>query len=263
MTDQAQELTARSADGTKIGFTKFGSGPSVVLVHGSVSTGEDWLPVATSMADRFTCYVMDRRGRGRSGDGPEYSLAREGEDIKAVLDCAGPGAHLVGHSYGAICSLEAASRFSVGRLALYEPPLLGGENPEELARLFRAAMERNQADQAMALFLERGPGLSGAEVAVLQTTPLWKRMVELAPTLPREMDAIRQLRFDLERYRSLSARTLLLVGTASPPHLKTASSGLQDTLPDARTVLLDGQSHIANMLAPDLVAREISEFLLG
>jgi hypothetical protein len=53
-----------SSDGTRIGFTRVGSGPSLVFVHGSLSTSEDWLPVARLLADRFACYVMDRRGRG-------------------------------------------------------------------------------------------------------------------------------------------------------------------------------------------------------
>ena len=128
MSAESEEHTVHSADGTKIGFVRLGSGPSLVLVHGGVNTRDAWLPVATVIANQFTCYVMDRRGRGRSGDGPEHSLDRECEDIKAVLDFAGPGAHLLGHSYGAICALEAACRFPVGRLVLYEPPLFDGEN---------------------------------------------------------------------------------------------------------------------------------------
>src|SRR6266849_4419003 len=70
---------ARSADGSSIGFLRLGSGPALLFVHGSLSSGESWLPVATAMAGRFTCYVMDRRGRGRSGDTADYSLQRECE----------------------------------------------------------------------------------------------------------------------------------------------------------------------------------------
>lgn len=266
MSAQSEEHTVHSADGTRIGFVKLGSGPSLVLVHGGVNTVDAWLPVATAMAEQLTCHVIDRRGRGRSGDGPKHALDRECEDIKAVLDFAGPGAHLLGHSYGAICSLEAACRFPVGRLVLYEPPLalfFGRQKMEELLRRFRAAMESNQADQAMALFLKGGPGLSDDDVSALQATPLWKEMVELAPTLTRELEAIIGLDSNLERYRELSVRTLLLVGTASSADLKAASSGLEDTLPNVRTVLLDGQSHVANLLVPDVVAREVIEFLLA
>ena len=71
---------ARSADGTRIGYVKLGSGPSVVIAHGALCTHEDWMPVATELSGRFTCYVMDRRGRGLSGDSARYAVEREIED---------------------------------------------------------------------------------------------------------------------------------------------------------------------------------------
>jgi len=216
------------------------------------------------MAGQFTCHVIDRRGRGRSGDAREHSLDRECEDIEAVLAGAGSGAHLLGHSYGGICALEAARRFPLGRLVLYEPTLFhSGSKSEELSVQIRSAMKRNQADEALACFLSSGPELSTAEVSAFRATPLWQEAVKLAPTFAREVEAINRLKSDLKPYREVSMPTLLLVGTASAAHLKDASSGLQDTLPDVRTIRLEGQSHIANLLAPDLVAREVSDFLLA
>jgi pimeloyl-ACP methyl ester carboxylesterase len=64
--ETSAEVT-RSADGTSVGFVRLGSGPAVVFVHGSLSTGDDWRQVATAMAGQFTCFLMDRRGRGRKG----------------------------------------------------------------------------------------------------------------------------------------------------------------------------------------------------
>lgn len=264
MSLQFEEREVQSADGTRIGFVTFGSGPALVIVHGSAGTRDAWLPVATALAGQFTCHLIDRRGRGRSGDAREHSMARECEDVEAVLGVAGSGAHLLGHSYGGICVLEAARRFPVGRLVLYEPPLFhSGQKSEELGKQIRSAMESDQPEEALACFLRGGPELSAAEVSAFQATPLWKEAVKLAPTFAREVEAINRLKSDLDRYREVSMPTLLLVGTASTSHLKDASSGLQDTLPNARTVLLDGQGHIANFLAPDLVAREVSDFLLA
>ncbi|MCZ6714033.1 MAG: alpha/beta hydrolase [Deltaproteobacteria bacterium] len=264
MSLQFEEREVQSEDGTGIGFVTFGSGPSLVLVHGSAGTRDAWLPVATAMAEQFTCHSIDRRGRGRSGDAREYSLDREREDIEAVLDVAGSGAHLLGHSFGGICALEAARRFPVGRLVLYEPPLFhSGPKSEELSVQIRSAVKSDQPDEALACFLRGGPELSTAEVSAFRATPLWKEAVELAPTFAREVDAINRLQSNLEPYREVSMPTLLLVGTVSAAHLKDASSGLQDTLPNARTVLLDGQGHVANLLVPDLVAREASDFLLA
>lgn len=263
MSTRSQQGTVRSADGASIGFVKLGAGPPLVLVHGSVSAGDSWLPVATALADRFACYVVDRRGRGGSGDGPAYALAREGEDIQAVLGLAGPGAHLLGHSYGALCALEAARRGTVERLVLYEPPLaVTGRQVRDLLAGYRAALERNQPEEALKLFLRNGPEVSDPEIEAIQQTPLWPQMVALAPTLTRELEAIRDLDGDPEPYRAVSAPTLLLVGTESSAALKAGSNDLQATMPRARTLWLEGQAHIANLLVPDRVAREVAAFLL-
>jgi len=53
-----------SKDGLKIGYTKFGSGPAVVIVHGSYSLQNHWFQFASLLASTNTVYVYDRRGRG-------------------------------------------------------------------------------------------------------------------------------------------------------------------------------------------------------
>ncbi len=264
MGGQPEEQVVRSADGTRIGFVTLGTGPSLVLVHGGVGTVDQWLPVAKALAGRFTCHLLDRRGRGRSGDAAEHSLVREVEDIEAVLRVAGPAAHLLGHSYGAICALQAACRVPVGRLVLYEPPLpVGGPIAETVVEGVRAAVANRQLDEALALFLRGGVQMPEAELSAFRETALWKEMAALTPTLMRELEAINRLGPSLERYRKLSVETLLLLGTVTPTHLEVASRALEEALPKVRTVLLDGQSHAANLTAPDLVAREVTDFLLS
>ncbi len=69
-------------------------------------------------------YAVDRRGRGESGDGPNYTIEAEFEDVASVVDSIGDGTNLLGHSFGAVCSLEAALRtLHLRKLVLYEPPL--------------------------------------------------------------------------------------------------------------------------------------------
>jgi pimeloyl-ACP methyl ester carboxylesterase len=114
-----------SADGTTIGYLRRGAGPALVITHGSVSASEQWLPATEHLAQHFTCYVHDRRGRGRSGDATAYDLSTEVADIAALMAVAGPGAHLLGHSYGALCALAYAEAHALdgGTLLLFEPPL--------------------------------------------------------------------------------------------------------------------------------------------
>ena len=122
--------SVHSKDGTAIGYLRLGEGPPLVMVHGSLAVAEAWSAVANLLADSFTCYLMDRRGRGRSGDAPEYSIEREYQDIAAVLRAAGAKPHLIGHSYGAVCALGAALETPIDKLILYEPPAGVAFGPE-------------------------------------------------------------------------------------------------------------------------------------
>ena len=77
------------------------------------------------MAEHFTVYNFDRRGRGESGDNPEYAVDREFEDIQAVIAAAGGSVFCYGTSGGAIIALQAAARgLPITKLALWEPPYI-------------------------------------------------------------------------------------------------------------------------------------------
>src|SRR6185295_2891815 len=72
-------------------------------------------------------HALDRRGRGASGDSADYAIEREFEDVAAVVAAIGEPVALLGHSYGALCSLEAVLRAKgVCKLVLYEPPVPAG-----------------------------------------------------------------------------------------------------------------------------------------
>src|SRR5205814_1374885 len=99
-----------------------GSGPSLVLVHGTAADHARWNIVLPRLSARYTCYVMDRRGRAESGDAREYALEREAEDVLAVVASVPGPVRLMGHSFGGLCAMEAASRTrKLSHLVLYEP----------------------------------------------------------------------------------------------------------------------------------------------
>jgi pimeloyl-ACP methyl ester carboxylesterase len=91
-----------SEDGTTIGYRQLGHGPSVVLLHGIMESAQSHMQLAEGLADTFTVYLPDRRGRGLSGpQGSDYRLEKEVEDLDALLTKT--GAHDVfGVSAGAI-----------------------------------------------------------------------------------------------------------------------------------------------------------------
>ncbi|MFW6097865.1 MAG: alpha/beta fold hydrolase [Chloroflexota bacterium] len=254
--------TVRSADGTQIGFARIGFGPvPLVIVHAALNSAKQWLSVAEALAEHCTCYVMDRRGRGRSGDAEAYVFDREIEDIIAVLQAAGPDAFLMGHSSGAVYALEAARRQSIAGLVLYEPPLHVQRQFKEIFDRIRPLMQQERFDDAVTLFFREEAGVPEEQLSVLRSTPLWRHMVKLAPTADREWEALLEAGLKVERFREVSTPTLLLTGTLTKDHTSFATKALQRTLPDAQTVLLEGQAHSAHRAAPELVATEVADFI--
>ncbi|HLM21719.1 MAG TPA: alpha/beta hydrolase [Propionibacteriaceae bacterium] len=76
-----------SADGTRIGYRRLGQGASVILLHGGVNASQHMMKLGRALADAFTVYLPDRRGRGMSGAfGPAYSIQREDEDLAALVE---------------------------------------------------------------------------------------------------------------------------------------------------------------------------------
>lgn len=260
---RATERVVHSADDTSIGFRQLGSGPAVVFVHGAWANGAVWLDVAGRIADHYTCYVMDRRGRDSSSDGSDYSMTREVEDIEAVLDTAGQGASLLGHSSGAIYALEAARRRPLDRLILYEPPIHFFHDPD--ARAFvdriRECVDEGRPEEAVSIFFREEAGLGEDQLAFLRSQPVWRQMASRAWTCVREWDALFESDLRIEQYRSVTTPTLLLAGTENRQHPSFATKALERTLPDSRTAMLEGQGHMAHQSAPDLISKELLAFL--
>ena len=76
-----------SKDGTRIAYERLGSGPALLLIDGALcSRAFGPMPkIAALLAEHFTVYLYDRRGRGESGDTQPYSKAREVEDVDALI----------------------------------------------------------------------------------------------------------------------------------------------------------------------------------
>jgi pimeloyl-ACP methyl ester carboxylesterase len=67
-----------SRDGTPIGYLRTGRGPAVVILHGSMESARSHTLLARALADDFTVYLPDRRGRGMSGPHrPDHGVRTE------------------------------------------------------------------------------------------------------------------------------------------------------------------------------------------
>jgi pimeloyl-ACP methyl ester carboxylesterase len=247
-----------SADGTRVSYERSGSGPPLVLVHGSLNDRNAWGLVVPAFRERFTVYAMDRRGRGESGPPAEHELAREFEDVVAVIEAAGAPVDLLGHSYGAHCALGAAALApeQVKHLVLYEPPMVVDDGLE-LALKF----ERLDPSEALAWFLRDGVGMPPDQVDTLRASPFWDYMRSFVPTMPPEGRALVGTPFDASRYATLKIPALFLVGSETKEHLGEVLRQLAPYMPQARWHEFEGQGHGANLLAPQEFADVVLEFL--
>ena len=253
-----------STDGTRIGFVQSGDGPPLVLVHGTSAGHKRWAPVLAAFEERFTVYAMDRRGRGLSGDAEPYALEREYEDVAAVVDSIGGPVDLLGHSYGALCAMEAALLTSnVRRLVLYESPVPTSDDPlypEGMRERLDRMLERGEREEVLLTFFREVVGLSDAEMDAARADPSWQERLTAAHTVTREF-ADADYVLDATRFGGMTAPTLLLSGGESPPIMKAATEAVHRALPNSRIVTMEGQAHIANLTAPALFSRLVMDVL--
>ena len=253
----------RSSDGTVIRWRKRGSGPALVVVHGGRPTPKLW-PPAEELRDRVTTVALGRRGYGFSDDGAHYSHQLEHDDIAAVLDAVGPPRWLYGSSSGAICALGAARHVDVERLILLEPPLPvdGPLLGQHLADM-QSAVARGDLEEAVVIGLHHGAKVPDRQLTALRASSEWPERVARAAAWARDFAEIEALPQNLERYRSVTAPTLLLFGTETQPHHRRATEALASVLPSVSVVAIPGHGHAAAETAPGEVARAIGSFLFG
>ena len=173
--------TVASADGTLIAYDQGGTGPPLVLVHGTTGNRSSFGSIRPRLEEYFTVIAMDRRGRGDSGDTGEYAIEREFEDVVAVVNALDAPVVLFGHSYGALCSMGAAMQSDrLSGLILYEPWIIGeGESlyaPAQFEQLDTLLASDDREGLVRALFVEIAE-FPAHEMELLISAPSWSDCV--------------------------------------------------------------------------------------
>lgn len=277
-----------SKDGTSIGYRQYGHGPGLVLVQGAMGTAHNFHQLAGTLANAFTVFVPDRRGRGLSSNaGKDYSIQKEVEDLDTLLTKTDTH-NVFGLSSGAIISLQAALTLSaIHKLAIFEPPLfINGTLPTALV----ARYEREIAQGQVAAALITGMQAGKFGPPIFNIMPRWllesfvnrimkieekegpgdyASMRELASTLHNDFQLVGAMSDKLENFSAVHTKVLLLGGSRSPAYLKTALGALEKVLPNARRIELPGLGHAAAWNydsqrnpdgRPEVVAQELRRF---
>jgi pimeloyl-ACP methyl ester carboxylesterase len=244
-----QLIEVLSADGTRLGVERLGDGPALLAVHGGTADRSRWAPIAGTLSEHFTLYLLDRRGRGastRESQGP-YTLAREAEDVACVVASIGDPVLCLGHSYGALVCMEALPLTDgIARALLYEPPF---DTPNETIMpesadfldTFSDLLASGDREKALELFYAE---IIGVDPAPIRGLPVWQARLAAVHTLEREGRIGLQYRCDPERYASVGVPVRFLLGQLSPPAFKSAAAVAAAAFPAGELIELPGQGHV-------------------
>ncbi|MFO7546459.1 MAG: alpha/beta hydrolase [Trueperaceae bacterium] len=261
--------TVRSHDGTEIAYFRSGTGPPLVAVHGATADHTSWNRVLPLLEPQVTVMAIDRRGRGASGDHPDWALEREFDDVAAVVDAVaaetGGAVDLLGHSFGGAIALGGATLTpNVRRLALYEPVTRAEHDakPPDVVERIERFVQEGKREEALETMFREIVLMSEEAFAAYRQLPIWPTRVAIAHTLPRELGvSLTDTTIEPERVAALQVPTLLLIGGDSPPGPKTSVARLSETLPNARVTVLEGQEHMAIYDAPEMFTERLLGFL--
>jgi pimeloyl-ACP methyl ester carboxylesterase len=244
----------RSADGTMIAFERAGSGPALIPVLGAFCDRATAAPFVDSFAGAYSVYRYDRRGRGDSGDTQPYSPEREVEDLDAVISAIGEPAFVFGHSSGGALGLEAAARgLAISKLAVYEPPYVGGGASAEFAQSLEDLVASGQRSEAAERFI-LNTGAPAERVREMKSADSWRGMEAIAHTLPYDVRLCNGGAVPTKRLADVSCTVLAMAGGESAPWAREAIETIVASVQSGESQVLEGHSHgpPVAVLAPTL-----------
>ena len=257
MDDPLGAVTVVSQDGTPVVAFARGSGPAMLMVHGTAESGSFFKPLASLLESHFSLYLMQRRGRGKSGDSQTHSLAKEAADVVGIVEAIGEPVIVFGHGFGANCALEAAVQAgNIAGLILYEPRVEFPYTEGSIEAMQQLIEDGKREEVVLKFFAESD--FSIEELMALREQPGWESRFAYAHTIPRECRAEKD--FDPKKFNKLSVRTLLVTGSQSSTAVGNGARVLSQILADAHLEVAEGGGHRAINTDPATVATIVMEF---
>ena len=255
--------TTTSRDGTTIAYSVQGSGPALVLVDGALcSRAFGPMPgYAKALADAFTVYWYDRRGRGESGDTPPFTVQREIDDLAAILQVAGGSAFVFGTSSGGAIGLQGAvAGLPIRKLLMYEAPYVptpaGGKTAAQHAEALWALVRADKRGAAVRYFMCDTVGMPKLIGWLFALMPMWPKLTAVAHTLPYDLTVMADVDILGPRVRGLKVPTMVAGGAKSPAPLQQAVSRVAAAIPGSTLKWVDGQTHDLKAEPASRMARE-------
>jgi pimeloyl-ACP methyl ester carboxylesterase len=254
-----------SLDGTTIAYDRSGAGAPVILVVGAFNDRYTGAPLAAALAEQFTVFTYDRRGRGDSGDTLPYAVEREVEDLAALIAEAGGAAAVFGYSSGAVLSLKAAALgLPITRLALYDTPLaLDDISPgprRDIAKELDELVSAGRRGEAVELFQTEVVGIPAEVVSQLRHAPFRPALEAIAHTTVYDVTITADPSVPATLATAVTVPTLAIAGGAGPGFMVATARAIAEKVPDGEYRILADQTHDID---PEAMAPLLREFFAG
>lgn len=276
-------------DDVGVELIEAGTGPTVILVHGSASDRRTWEGVQPALAEHFHTVSYSRRHHWPNPPAdPEgdYSMGQQVDDLVHLIGAIGAPVDLVGHSYGGFVALQTAIHHPhlVRRQVLIEPPVvpLFLSDPPQAGELVRVLVTRPRLGLGLLRFGATGvaPAVRAARAGDMEKAlRAFGKAVLGQPTFDGLSPArwaqcqANNIRAEYlsgsfdpltdDQVRSVEAPTLLLSGENSRPVWPRLSDRLDELLPDSLHRRVPRASHLVHEDAPEDTVTAIVDFLTG
>jgi pimeloyl-ACP methyl ester carboxylesterase len=253
-----------------VSYEDYGSGPIVLLVHGSPGNGKAWSRVGERLSKRYRVIAPDLPGYGETTALPlhaEPDTADTAALLEALMTTIGSPAVVAGHSYGGVVALTLAlrGRLRMGALALFEPvavPILLMTGQTELFHATKAIfddyiarVDTGEAD-AIKIMVDFwfGPGAFAR-----MPEPLTTVMTRARETNTRDIRSAFRSRYTPEALGGLTMPLVTVVGGRSPEITGRIARAIVGHTPRGSLVTLDTATHALTRTHAEAVAQAIDE----
>lgn len=256
----------------RIEFEESGSGPAVLFVPGSLATSAAWRSIQKRLPPGYRLAATSLLGYGRTRDTrslDDLGMAHEVAVVEAAADRVGAPVVLVGHSFGGTIALAAAlaARIPVRGIVTFEANPLALMRESADPTLYDAAWAMGRAFEAA--HLDGEPDAAGRIIdywggaGSFAALPDPVRAFCRATTGSNVLDWHTAFGFNATGadYARIDSPCLIVRGAHANPAMVAISEALADSLPNARSAVVDGASHFLISTHPDACAALLAGFL--
>lgn len=259
-------MSTASVNGAELYYEERGSGPPLLLVHGTGGYADPWAPVLDGLARSYRVITYDRRGFGRSPYPGRVRFADHARDAAALLDAldASPAA-VLGWSAGGVIALDLAASLpeSVTELFVAEPGVRLASRPSRAMlgmqlRCWNQRFLRRDAEAAAAIMYRWVSGYTTGGNAFDGLPQAWRdQMTAHGTSTVREMDQLLRPYPSRAAIRSIACPVTVIEGSLSDPVFPQADAFVASLLPQSRLITLPGAAHFLHIDQPALFVEAV------